>query len=419
MSALESNVRGYCRTFTPTFSHGEQSFLVDTEGQQHLDFLSACGSLNYGHNHPVLKSALLSYIEGNGVAMSLDLVTDTKEQFIDTFNRLILQPRELTYRFQFTGPTGANAVEAAIKLARKSTGRSNVVAFTNAFHGCSLGALALTANSHHRGTSSALLSNVTRMPYDGYLGDGVDTAAYLEKMLSDPSSGCDKPAAIIFETVQGEGGLNCVSPAWAQSVAQIARAHQIPLIVDEIQIGCGRSGSFFSFDALGIEPDIVVMAKSLSGFGLPMSLVLLKPELDVWAPGEHNGTFRGNNHAFVTATAALKQFWQDGFFQQDLQEKISLLSDQLAFIASRYGFSVKGRGFMQGIDFGNGVLAGEVQKHCVNANVIIETCGPNDEILKLLPPLTIDKETLLDGLSRIDNAISIALENTYPIKAVQ
>ena len=310
--ALESNVRSYCRSFPTTFRNAFGAILTDTENQNYLNFLAGCGSLNYGHNHPVLKDKLLSYIEANGIAMSMDMFTDSKADFVNVFSKIILSPKSLDYKLQFTGPTGANAVEAAIKLARKVTGRTNIVAFTNGFHGCTLGALALTGNKHHRFSSTSLLTNVSRFPYDGYLENGQDTSSYLDKMLSDPSSGCDAPAAIILEAIQGEGGLNVASPIWAQEIARIAKKHGAILILDDIQAGCGRSGEFFSFEKLGITPDIVVLAKAISGFGLPMSLVLIIPELDQWTPGEHNGTFRGRNYAFVTATAAIEHFWAGG-----------------------------------------------------------------------------------------------------------
>ena len=231
--------------------------------------------------------------------MSMDIHTESKERFMAAFHKHVLKRRDMDYKFQFTGPTGAIAVEAAIKIARKVTKRTNVIAFTNGFHGCSLGALALTGSSYHRSVSVPLLTNVIRMPYDRYFGDMLNTAEMMEKMLSDPSSGVDSPAAIILETIQGEGGLNVASAAWTQQIQLIARTHGALVIVDDVQAGCGRTGDFFSFESLGILPDIVCLAKSLSGYGLPMAMLLLKEEHDVWQPGEHNGTFRGPNYSFL------------------------------------------------------------------------------------------------------------------------
>ena len=406
ISRIESNGKSYCRSFPVTFDKSCGIYIHDTKGNQYIDFLSGCGSLNYGHNHPKLKKALLEYIKRQGIVMSLDLDTESKRNFLEAFSVHILNPRQLNYKIQFPGPTGANAVEAAIKLARKATGRTNVIAFTNAFHGCSLGALALTGSAHHRDSSTPLLTNVSRLPYDGYFGTAIDTAAYLEKMLSDPSGGCDKPAAIIFETIQGEGGLNVASSKWAQDIQRIARAHGALVIVDDIQAGCGRSGDFFSFEALGIEPDIICLAKSISGFGLPMSLVLLKPEWDVWEPGEHNGTFRGNNYAFVTATAAIELFWKDDAFSIEIKRKTARLKTSLRDLAMRNGLTVKGRGLMLGIDFASPAEASRVRTKCFENGLIVEGCGPHDEILKLLPPLTVSDKTCDAALAVLQSAMT-------------
>ena len=403
---LESNVRSYCRSFAATFDTARGETLFDASGQPYLDFLSACGSLNYGHNHPDLKAAVLEHVARDGLCMSLDMHSSAKDKFLERFEHSILAPRELEYRLQFPGPTGTNAIEAAIKLARKVTGRTNIIAFTNGFHGCSLGALALTGNHHHRGAAGPLLTNVTRMPYDGYFGQDVDTSVYLEKYLCDPSSGCDKPAAIVFETVQGKGGLNTATPHWALRVQDIAREHGALLIVDDIQAGCGRTGSFFSFEPLGIEPDIVCLAKSISGIGLPMSLVLFKPQFDQWKPGEHNGTFRGNNYAFVTAAKSLQLFWQGNAFQKRLAEIGEITRQRLDSIAYRFGFRTKGRGMMMGLDLSGNGLAQKVQAECIANRMIIELCGPQDEVLKLLPPLTISDVSLNRGLDIIEAAVS-------------
>jgi len=355
-----------------------------------------------------MRKSLVDYIEGNGIALSLDLRTDSKEAFIDAFLNHILKPRQFNYKMQFTGPTGANAVEAAIKLARKATGRTNIIAFTNAFHGCSLGALSLTANSHNRSHSGALLTNVTRAPYDGYFGERGGEAIYLEKLLSDPSGGCDLPAAIVLETIQGEGGLNVASRNWAQSIQRIARKLGALLIVDDIQAGCGRSGSFFSFEGLGIDPDIVVLAKSISGFGLPMSLVLMKPDFDVWAPGEHNGTFRGNNHAFVTATSAINVFWSNDGFAKTVGKLISKAHEVVSDICEHYRLRSAGRGLMIGIDLKCADTASTVRRLCFERGLIAETCGPHGEILKLLPPLTTAPNALDDARSIISDAVADA-----------
>ena len=301
----ESEVRSYIRSFPVVFDTARGSRLMGEDGAEYIDFFAGAGTVNYGHNNPLFKQALLDYIERDGIVHALDLATPAKREFIEAFVELILKPRGLQYKLHFTGPTGANATEAAIKAARQATGRTNVIAFSHGYHGLSLGALATTAARKYRNAAAVPLGSATFVPFEGYFGPDVDTIAMLEKVLDDPSSGVDQPAAVIVETIQGEGGVNAASAEWLQRLAELVAERHIPLIVDDIQAGCGRSGDFFSFEESGIVPDMVVLSKSLSGYGLPMSLVLLKPELDVWEPGGHTGTFRGFNLAFVGATAAL------------------------------------------------------------------------------------------------------------------
>ncbi|HEU4758281.1 MAG TPA: diaminobutyrate--2-oxoglutarate transaminase, partial [Agromyces sp.] len=287
----ESEVRGYIRAFPTVFDRAVGSTLVDADGREYLDFFAGAGVLNYGHNNPAFTRALIEYLERDGIIHGLDMATSAKKAFIEAFERRVLEPRGLDHKLQFTGPTGANAVEAALKVARQATGRTTVVAFTNAFHGLSLGSLAATGNSHYREAAGVALGDIARLPYDGYLGADVDTLDLFEKMLDDPGSGLDLPAAVIVEAVQGEGGINVASAPWLRRLRAITEARGILLILDEIQAGVGRTGTFFAFEHAGIVPDIVTVSKSISGSGLPMSLVLLRPEVDVWKPGAHTGTF--------------------------------------------------------------------------------------------------------------------------------
>jgi diaminobutyrate-2-oxoglutarate transaminase len=409
----ESSVRSYSRTFPKIFERARGSFLYDRDGKRYLDFLMGCSSLNYGHNHPELKKALVDYIESDGIAHGLDFFTEAKEQFLRELSQTILKPRSLDYVVQFPGPTGANAVEAALKLARKITGRQQVVAFTNAFHGVTVGALACTGNEHHRGGAGVNLDSVTRVPYDGYFGDSIDTSEYLDKLLQDPSSGIDLPAAVILETVQGEGGLNSASASWLQNISRICRDNGILLIVDDIQAGVGRAGTFFSFEESGIRPDIVTMAKSLSGYGLPMSVVLIDRKHDCWEPGEHNGTFRGNCHAFVTATKALRYFWRNDEFQQAIARKSGIVESRLSKLADRYsdqGVYAKGRGMMRGLVMPSGELAAKVVQAAFDKGLIIETSGPESEVVKCLAALTISDASLGQGLDILEGAIDSALQ---------
>lgn len=411
----ESAVRTYSRSFPVTFSQARGAELFTEEGGRYLDFLAGAGSLNYGHNHPQLKASLIDYIASDGIAHGLDMQTEAKAAFLETFRDTILIPRGMgDYRVQFTGPTGANAVEAALKLARKVTGRTNVVAFTNGFHGVTAGALAATGNGGHRGGAGIQLSGVTRLPYANYMGDEVDTLKLLETLLNDYSSGVDKPAAVILEAVQGEGGLNVASAEWLRRLEKICRKQDMILILDDIQAGCGRTGDFFSFEESGIKPDIVTLSKSLSGYGLPMAVTLFRNELDVWKPGEHNGTFRGNNHAFITAKRALDLFWKESDFSDGVKQRAVQLRAGLRAIVKRHGridLTLKGRGLMSGIECPNGEIAGAICREAFANGLVIETSGNDDQVVKCLVPLVITEQQVLEGLNILERAFASVLQS--------
>ncbi len=405
---IESEVQSYARNFPRIFDRALGEHVYDEEGNEYLDFLAGAGSLNYGHNNPVFKEKLIEYIQHDGISHSLDLHTEAKRMFLETLQEKILLPRGLDYMVMFTGPTGTNAVEAALKAARNYTGRSNIITFTNGFHGVTMGALACTGNSHHRGAAGVTLSGTTRMPYDGYMGDEVDTIEYLDKVLSDSSSGVDKPAAAIVECIQGEGGINACSMEWLKSLQEVCHKHDMLLIVDDIQAGNGRSGNFFSFEPAGITPDIVTLSKSLSGYGLPFAVVLIKPEFDQWKPGEHNGTFRGNNMAFVTAKAAIDTYWSDDTFEKEVRRKGKYIADRLNSIVEKYGegnFTTRGRGMFQGINCVNGEIASMITRTAYHKGMIIETSGADDQVIKLLCPLIISDENLKRGIDILEASI--------------
>ncbi|MCC7253544.1 diaminobutyrate--2-oxoglutarate transaminase [Hyphomicrobium sp.] len=408
--SIESNVRSYCRRMASTFRRALNAEVWDDEGRRYIDFLSACGALNYGHNHPALKAELLKYICGDGIATSMDLHTSAKRAFLAKFFGTVLLPRRLDYVIQFPGPTGTNAVEAALKLARKVTKRRDVVAFTNAFHGMSLGALAATGSRFARGGAGVPLSHVHRLPFACAGNDGVKVLHDYRDAVCDPSSGIEAPAAFIVETVQGEGGLTVAPYEWLRALESVARDLGALVIVDDVQAGCGRTGPFFSFERANIFPDIVCLAKSISGFGLPMAVVLIKPQFDRWRPAEHNGTFRGNNHAFVTATAALG-LWENKKFQSDITTREQELWNWVDGIAADYPrfLEARGIGMMQGLRFADPHIAVEVADRAVRNGLLIELCGPHDEVLKLLPPLTIEQEVLEEGLYRLQDAIRACL----------
>ncbi len=405
---MESNVRSYCRSFPVTFDTAQGSLITDNRGNKYIDLFAGAGALNYGHNEPQLRQAIVEYLMRDGISHALDLTTHAKEQFLQTFKNNILAPRKLDYKVMFPGPTGTNAVESALKIARKATGRTEVIAFTNAFHGMTLGSLALTGNDSKRTGAGVSLGNVSRMPFCNYMGERMDTLDYLDAALVDTSSGIAEPAAIIVETVQAEGGINEASSQWLLRLQAICRRHGALLIVDDIQTGCGRTGKFFSFEDAGLRPDIVCLSKSLSGYGLPFALTLMHPHLDVLDPGEHNGTFRGNNLAFVSAERALDLFWSDDKLQMDTQRKSKLLASRLDDFASKFEGVRRGRGFLQGVAFSDPRLATAASKEAFKRKVVIETSGASDEVLKVLAPLTIDDALLTEALDRVGESIIAA-----------
>lgn len=406
----ESEVRSYCRNWPTVFGRARGSWITDIEGREYLDFFAGAGALNYGHNNPILKEALLEYISGDGITHGLDMATVAKGQFLETFRDKILAPRNLDYKVQFPGPTGTNAVESALKLARKVTGRESIVSFTNAFHGMTLGSLSVTGNSMKRAGAGVPLVHSTPMPFDHYLDGTVEDFSWFERVLDDSGSGLNTPAAVIVETVQGEGGVNVARAQWLRGLADLCRRRDILLIVDDVQMGCGRTGEFFSFEEAGITPDIVTLSKSISGYGLPMALVLIRRDLDVWAPGEHNGTFRGNNPAFVTATAAIDQFWSDDALTRDVHRKGRQIDEVFSTLAARHqGLSTRGRGMVRGLVFDEATSAAKVCAHAFGSGLLAETSGPSDEVVKLLPPLTISTEELDRGLGILVDSVEAVI----------
>ncbi|ODQ94793.1 diaminobutyrate--2-oxoglutarate transaminase [Mycolicibacterium holsaticum] len=406
-TSVESEVRSYCRGWPAVMESAQGSWVTDTSGRRYLDFFAGAGALNYGHNNPELKKPLLEYLAGDGIVHSLDIATSAKTEFLQTFEQVILKPRGLDYKVQFPGPTGANSVEAALKLARKVTGRESIISFTNAFHGMTLGALSVTGNSMKRAGAGIPLVHATPMPYDNYFDGVTEDFHWFERVLDDSGSGLNRPAAVIVETVQGEGGLNVARIEWLQALEKLCHKRDILLIVDDVQMGCGRTGPFFSFEEAGIVPDIVTLSKSISGYGLPMALTLFRRDLDVWAPGEHNGTFRGHNPAFVTATHALKNYWQSGDFTDGTVRKGEFMRARLEEIAAAHdGVSARGRGMAQGLKFESTELASQVCRAAFDRGALMETSGPSDEVVKLLPPLTISQDELESGLDILAEAVT-------------
>jgi diaminobutyrate-2-oxoglutarate transaminase len=407
--SMESEVRRYCRTFPAVFHRAKDAELHAVDGRVFIDFFCGAGTLNFGHNNEFIKRRLLDYLAGDGLTHGLDLHTVAKRDFLAGLRDVVLAPRGLDFKVQFCGPTGTDAVEAALKLARKATGRTGIVAFTGAYHGMSRGSLAVTGSRAARAAGGVgASSGVVFVPYaDGPSGP-FDAVAYLAPMLADPASGVDVPAAVIVEPVQVEGGVYPAPPAWLRRLRDLTRRHGVLLICDEIQSGCGRTGTFFSFEPSGIEPDIVTVSKSISGYGLPLALTLLRRDLDVWAPGEHAGTFRGNQPAFVTATAAL-ELWSRPEFQSSMAAAGAVLERFASRVRSLDPtLEVRGRGLLLGIDLrhaGGADRAAQVQRRCFDAGLMVELCGRDDDVLKVMPPLTIDPDTLGRGLDILRAAL--------------
>lgn len=403
----ESNIRSYCRKWPVEFVSAKGSIYKDTEGNEYIDFFDGAGALNYGHNPDYIKEKLIKYLESDGIIHALDMYTVPKENFINYFEEKILKPRKLDYKIAFPGPTGTNSIELALKLARKVKQRPYIWAFTGAFHGMTLGALALTTESAARKAAGVPLNYTVHIPAPYSMGGNFDSIAYMEQLLSDDHSGYEKPAAIIIETVQQEGGIHVFSKEFLKDLRALCDKYDILLICDEVQIGCSRSGTFFSFERADIVPDIVCMSKSIGGYGIPFAVTLFKKELDVFKPGEHNGTFRGCQLSMVAGLAALEMtVKQDIPAQVRRKEKIvkEYLDKEIKPLL-KGKMEIRGIGLSWGIEFNDGKLARAVLDKCFEKKLIIELAGSYDSVLKIMPSLVIEDELLLKGLNIVKESI--------------
>ncbi len=414
----ESEIRAYCRTYPVVFDTASNARQTDDQGREYIDFFAGAGVLNFGHNNPHMKQAMIDYLQRDGVTHSLDMHTTAKRAFMEDFTRTILEPRHMPHKMQFMGPTGTNAVEAALKLARRVTGRSEVVAFSKGFHGMTLGALACTANSYFRSAAGVSLDNVSHYPFDcdagsrdHTLGGGVEALAQLRALYKDGSAGLAPPAAFLVETIQAEGGVNVASQAWLEALQTLAHELGALFIVDDIQVGCGRTGHYFSFDGLGLNPDIVCLAKGLGGVGTPIAMNLVKPEHDQhWSPGEHTGTFRGQGLSFVAGREALRYFDGDDFMSE-VRAKGETMHSAMQVIAERHqGVELRGKGMILGLDVGDGELAKAIVGECFKEGLLVSACGSGGRVVKLIPPLTIPDADLQQGLDTLASVSNRILE---------
>jgi diaminobutyrate-2-oxoglutarate transaminase len=392
--AVESAVRSYCRSWPVVFDQAKGSWITDENGNRYLDFFAGAGGLNYGHNNPLLKEELLEYLTADRVVHSLDMSTTAKGRLLQALTRYVLEPRGLDYRVQFTGPTGAATVESALELARKITGRHLVLGFENSFHGMSLGAMAVSDNAISRSAHGAAPARQVPLVH-GRLDGLAEVFA------------TSRPAAVIVEIVQGEGGVNVGRAEWLQGLSALCEEHGVLLIVDDVQVGCGRTGPFFSFEAAGVVPDLVCLSKSIGGYGLPLALTLIRAELDVWSPGEHSGTFRGNNPAFIAAAKALETYWADDVLQKDTLAKGELVREGLAELAGER-LGVRGAGLINGLVFPDGEQARTVCRAAFARGLLVETAGRSGEVVKLMPPLTTTVDELKHGLELLSASCGAA-----------
>jgi diaminobutyrate-2-oxoglutarate transaminase len=414
----ESAIRAYCRVYPVVFDKAKNARQTDEDGHEYIDFFAGAGVLNFGHNNERMTQAVVDYLQSDGVLHSLDMMTTAKRRFMERFEKTILKPRNMTHKMQFVGPTGTNAVEAAMKLARRVTSRQEIVAFTRGFHGMTLGSLAATANRYFRGAAGVPLNHVSHYPFgcnkpcmDCESGCGLESIEHMRSLYRDTSSGVTPPAAFLLETVQAEGGVNVASKEWLQAVATLAKEVGALLIIDDIQVGMGRTGSFFSFDDMGIDPDIICLAKGIGGMGTPLAMNLIKPEVDeYWSPGEHTGTFRGQSLSFVAGSEALSYFEDDTLMKQ-VEDKAHVMNQALVPLEERFDqIQVRGKGMIIGLDVLTGEKAKAIVDNCFKAGLIIASCGTGGRVVKLIPPLTIPEDDLNEGLKILVDVTTKVME---------
>lgn len=426
--STESNARSYPRKFPFALVKAKGSWVEDIEGNKYLDFLCGAGTLALGHNDEEINQAMIKMLENDFPLHTLDLTTPVKDEFIQTV--LSLLPAELknNAKIQFCSPSGTDATDAALKLCKTATGRANIIAFQGGFHGMGHGALSCTGNLNAKNKVANLMPGVQHFPYPdtyrnhfGLKGDAaIDAAcAYFESTLKDPESGITKPAAVILEPIQGEGGVNPAPVKFLQTVRRVTKELDIPLIVDEIQCGIGRSGKLFAFEYADIVPDVILVSKAIGG-SQPLSIVIYNKKLDVWQPGAHTGTFRGNQLAMKAGTIVLNRVSKPEFLSEVTRkgEKIMSRMNALKQKASIIG-DVRGKGLMIGCEFvnpkgnkdlcglfePNGEAAAKVQKLCFEKRFIIERGGRNGSVMRCLSALNVTDEEIDKAMDIFESAV--------------
>ena len=424
---FESSARSYPRKFPFALKKAKGSWVEDVEGNRYLDFLCGAGTLALGHNDDEVSRAMMDLIASGAPLHTLDLTTPVKDRFVETIFSILPEEMQGNVKIQFCSPSGTDAVDAAIKLCKTATGRGTVIAFNGAYHGMGHGAMALTGNLGAKTPVQNLMPGVQFLPFPnsyrcpfGLGGEaGTDAAcAYFERVLKDPESGITKPAAVIIEPIQGEGGVVPAPAKFLQTIRRVTRELGIPMIVDEIQCGIGRSGDIFAFQESGIIPDIILMSKAIGG-SQPMSVVVYDRSLDKWNPGAHAGTFRGNQLAMAAGTVVLRRV-SDPAFLSEVRRKGGIIRRALENLKAEVSIigDVRGRGLMQGIEFidpegpkdimghpePSGKIAAEVQKRCFENHLVMEKGGRSGSVMRCLCALTVTDDeisTMLDIFSRV------------------
>ena len=428
VSAVESSARSYASWINTSMAKGYLCELTDVNGKSYLDCLACAGTLATGHNHPEIVKSLVDYLQSGATLQVLDITTPIKRQFIDRLLSVLPSNFADSARIQFCGPSGADATEAALKLFKTVTGRSDIISFQGGYHGMTAGALALTGNKSAKQAVGTLLPNVHHVPFPyryrcpfGKSGQESDEMALsiLVDKLDDDESGVLKPAAIICETIQGEGGVVPASVEWLKSMRAITAERDIPLIIDEIQTGVGRTGHMFSFERAGIEPDAILVSKAIGG-GMPISMVIYHEKYDSWKTGAHAGTFRGNQLAFAAGIATLDLIERDDILAK-VKRQGEWLANRLGKMVDKFAVvgDARGMGLMWGLEIvnplqtnrhgqpvGDGTLAKKIKMACFEQGLIIESGGRGGAVLRLLPPLIISDGELEKAIKTMEQVIS-------------
>lgn len=426
---MESNVRSYPRKLPLAIAKAKGSWVTDVEGNEYLDFLAGAGTLALGHNHPQIISAIKEVLDSGLPLHTLDLTTPMKDAF--SAELLSFFPKD-EYVLQFTGPSGADANEAAIKLAKTYTGRGNVIAFSGGFHGMTHGALSLTGNLNAKNNVQNLMAGVQFLPYPHEyrcpLGIGGEQGAkaltyYFENFIEDVESGVVKPAAVTLEAIQGEGGVVPAPIEFLQKIREVTQKHGILMIVDEVQAGFCRSGKMFAFEHAGILPDIVVMSKAIGG-SLPLAVLAIKKQFDAWQPAGHTGTFRGSQLSMAAGFTALKIMREENL-AQNAKERGEYLMAALQELSKKYPCigHVRGKGLMMGVEIvderqsanqigsypEDGELAAAIQKACFNNKLLLERGGRGGNVVRVLCAVNISQEDCEEMVSRFEKSVIQAL----------